>query len=47
MEIQTLILLPILVVAGCYLAWSLLPHKKGRLGCASCPKNRYRRDDYA
>ncbi|GIW41806.1 MAG: hypothetical protein KatS3mg076_2383 [Candidatus Binatia bacterium] len=45
MDTQTLLLLPIVVAAGAYVAYSLLGRRR-RGGCESCPGNPARKDDY-
>ena len=45
MDFQTLLIFPVLVVAVFYVGRWLWPgHEKA--GCASCPQNRQRADDY-
>ena len=47
MDWQGLTVLIAVVAAGCYIVRTLLPRKNERNGCAGCPQNTQRRDDYA
>jgi hypothetical protein len=46
MSLQGLTVLIIVVAAGYYVARNLLPRKSEQKGCAGCPQNPRRQDDY-
>lgn len=46
MDLQGAIALGVVVVAGVYVARTLIPRKGDQKGCSSCPQNPQRRDDY-
>ena len=45
MDLQTLLMFPVIAVAVLYVGRSLWP-RRAKTGCASCPRNRQRTDDY-
>lgn len=45
MDLQTLLIFPVIALAAFYIGRSLWP-KRNTTGCASCPQNRNRADDY-
>jgi hypothetical protein len=46
MDSQSVIVLVIILAAVFYVGRALLPTRKGRPTCSSCPQNRARADDY-
>ena len=46
MDLQGLAVLIVVVAAGYYVGRKLLPRKKEQKGCAGCPQNPRRQDDY-
>jgi hypothetical protein len=47
MDLQGLTVLIAVVAAGYYVVRNLLPRDNEQKGCAGCPQNTQRRDDYA
>lgn len=46
MDIQTLLIFPIVAIAATYVGCSVWPRRRVQADCKTCPQNRNRTDDY-